>query len=64
MSKPKHAACISSPLEQFKHKFCGVCKDGEWCKPNELRMLICVLCAMQGKTLQNDLLKQQKGASS
>lgn len=35
-----------SPLELYKHKFCRVCQDSEWCKPNELRMLICVLCAI------------------
>ncbi|MCW3977562.1 MAG: hypothetical protein NWE77_06485 [Candidatus Bathyarchaeota archaeon] len=65
---PKHAEktqqhkTFPSPLELYKHKSCRVCTDSEWCKPNELRMLICVLCAILDTTLRNNQLAKQRGA--
>lgn len=40
---PKH---LLPPLGTFKKQFCNACEDGEWCKPNQQRMLICALCAI------------------
>ena len=60
-NKP-YPKAFPSPLELYKHKFCRVCQDSEWCKPNELRMLICVLCALLDTTLRNNQLNTYKGA--
>lgn len=50
-----------SPLELYKRRFCRVCSDSEWCKPNELRMLICVLCAVLDTQPRTNQLNQERG---
>jgi hypothetical protein len=54
----------SSPLELYKHKFCDICPDSEWCRPNELRMLICVLCATLDTQPHTKQLNQQRGPTN
>jgi len=44
--KITHKELSLSPLESYQNKLCFVCKDSKWCKPNALRMLICVLSAV------------------
>lgn len=55
---------FTSPLALYQHRFCCACSDGEWCKPNELRMLICVLCAFLDTTLLNNKEKTTKNVDT
>lgn len=42
-----------SPLELYEQAFCHECISSDWCKPNEQRMLICILCALLNKLTRN-----------
>jgi len=44
--KTQDKKVFPSPLALYVRKFCHRCDNAEWCKPNDLRMMICVLCAI------------------